>query len=108
GNFTGAGRRDVATANSASDISVLLGNGDGGLTPAVNYALPGVPQSLVVGDFNGDGHKDIAVFEDLPRNTSDPNDIYGDTPPGVVSVLPGRGDGTFGAPINTTVIPAAP
>lgn len=29
-------------------------------------------------------------------------------PPGVVSILLGRGDGTFGAPINTTVIPAVP
>ncbi len=107
GNFTGAGRRDVVTANAASDVSVLLGKGDGTLAPAVNYALPGVPQSLALGDFNGDGHEDIAVFEDLPR-TSNPNDPYGNTPAGVVSVLPGRGDGTFGAPINTTVIPAAP
>jgi hypothetical protein len=107
GNFTGAGRRDVVTANGASDVSVLLGNGHGGLARAVNYTLPGVPQSLVVGDFNGDGHQDIAVFEDLPP-TSNPNDPYGNTPAGVVSVLPGRGDGTFGAPVNTTVIPAAP
>lgn len=108
GDFTGHGRRDVVTANSAGDISVLLGNGRGGLAPAVNYQLPGVPQSLAIGDFTGDGHQDIAVFENLPRNTNDPNDIFGDTPPGVVSVFPGRGDGTFGAPINTTVIPAQP
>ncbi len=108
GNFTGAGRHDIVTTNTTG-ISVLLGNGNGngGLAPAVNYALPGVPQSVVVGDFNGDGHPDIATFENLPP-TPNPTNSYGNTPAGVVSVLLGHGDGTFGTPINTTVIPAAP
>ncbi len=107
-DFTGHGRRDIVTADGSSELSVLLGNGAGRLAPAVNYALPGTPQSLAIGDFTGNGHQDIAVFEDEPRNTDDPNDVFGDTPPGVVSVLLGRGDGTFGAPINTTVFPAQP
>jgi FG-GAP-like repeat len=107
GNFTGAGRRDVVTANGTGNVSVLLGNGHGGLGAPVSYALSAAPQTLAIGDFNGDGHEDIATFEDLPP-TPNPNDPYGNTSAGVVSVLLGNGGGTFGAAVNTTVIPAEP
>ncbi len=108
GNFTGAGRRDIVTIDSTG-LSVLLGDGHGGLGAPDHIALPGPPQTLALGDFNGDGHQDIATFEDLP-GTPNPNEPYlpGNSPAGVVTVLPGHGDGTFGNPISTTIISAQP
>jgi hypothetical protein len=48
--------------------------------PAVDYAVGDMPRSVIVGDFRGDGHLDLAVAN-----------IGSDT----VSVLLGNGDGTF-------------
>jgi hypothetical protein len=66
-NLAGNGPTDLAIANSASDnVTVLLGNGSGQFTPAAGspFALPadagGSPQSIAVGDFNGDD-ADLAV-----------------------------------------------
>jgi hypothetical protein len=94
GDFNGDGKPDLAVANEFSDdVSILLGHGDGTFSPAVNYALgkpPSYPQlvfpdpvrplSLAVGDFNGDGKSDLAVAD------------FG---AGTISILLGRGDGTF-------------
>ena len=54
--------------------------------PAKTYGLGVDPTIVVVGDFNGDGHLDLAV-----ANTGDVDDNPGNT----VSVLLGNGDGTF-------------
>ena len=59
---------------------MLLGNGDGTFQPQVTYAVGSVPDAIVAGDFNGDGHLDLAVANG-GANT--------------VSVLLGNGDGTF-------------
>ena len=81
GDFNGDGRTDLAIANSgSSDVSVLLGNGDGTFQPQVTYAVGIDPYALVAGDFNGDGRPDLAVAN------SGSNDV---------SVLLGNGDGTF-------------
>src|SRR6185437_29182 len=53
--------------------------------PATGYAVGSSPQSVVVGDFNGDGKVDLAVL-----NTGSNN----------VSILLGNGDGTFQAAKN--------
>ena len=43
-------------------VSVLLGNGDGTFQPQVTYAVGVSAQtSSCAGDFNGDGHTDLAV-----------------------------------------------
>ena len=65
GDFNGDGRQDLgAIANTASGtVSVLLGNGTGGIgdgtfTAAASPATGSGPQSVAVGDFNGDGRQD--------------------------------------------------
>jgi len=61
-DINGDGRLDVIVTNSdTKTISVLLGNGDGTLRPAVPYDVALGPQSIVTGDFNGDGRTDLAI-----------------------------------------------
>jgi hypothetical protein len=94
GDFNGDGRLDLAVANSGDNtVSVLLGNGDGTFAPQVTYAVGSSPEFLLAGDFNGDGRLDLAV-----ANAGNYPDFAG-----IVSVLLGNGDGTFQAPITTTV-----
>ena len=40
---------------------MLLSNGDGTFAPPVTYAVGVDPDAIVAGDFNGDGHLDLAV-----------------------------------------------
>ncbi len=83
GDFNGDGKLDlvsVGPTDGPSQISVLLGDGDGTFQPQVPYTVGGAGISVVVGDFNGDGFEDIATAN-----------IGDDT----VSILLGRGDGTF-------------
>ncbi len=85
GDFNSDGRLDLAVAEdfgntSASQIAVLLGNGDGTFQPPVTYAVETSPDAIVAGDFNGDGRTDLAIAN---FNSND------------VSVLMGNGGGTF-------------
>jgi hypothetical protein len=70
----------VANANS-NTVSVLLGNGDGSFQAHADYATGTEPESVAVGDFNGDGKLDLVVANANAGTT--------------VSVLLGNGDGTF-------------
>jgi len=90
GDFNGDGIPDLATANCGActegqpddTVTVLLGNGDGTFTLKSSPTAGNAPDSLAVGDFNGDGILDLAV-----------SDLYGlDS---TVTVLLGNGDGTF-------------
>jgi hypothetical protein len=79
---------DIAISVTTTDsVAVLLGNGDGTFQPAVNYAVGGGPQGIATGDVNGDGNPDVISADEC-----------GDDPAcraGTVSVLLGRGEGTF-------------
>jgi hypothetical protein len=64
GDFNGDGKLDIVTANSGDNsITVLLGDGSGGFTPAAGspFAVGTNPQSVAAGDFNGDGALDIVA-----------------------------------------------
>ncbi|PYJ96801.1 MAG: VCBS repeat-containing protein [Verrucomicrobia bacterium] len=92
GDFNGDDKPDVAVANLGStNVSVLLGKGDGTFQAAVNFAAGTNPVSVAIGDFNGDGKSDLAVAitGTYPAYTN-----------GGVSVLLGKGDGTFEAAVN--------
>jgi hypothetical protein len=85
GDFNGDGFSDKAVVNQGGNsVSILLGTGDGNFQPAVSYMVGELPTAIVAGDFNHDGHLDLAV-----ANYGDP--MHG----GNVSILLGRGDGTF-------------
>lgn len=66
-DFNGDQKLDVAVTNfgtqavPGNEISVLLGNGQGGFGPATQFAVAAFPQAVAVGDFNGDGRPDLVV-----------------------------------------------
>jgi hypothetical protein len=80
--------------NGNTPVSVLLGNGDGTFaTPVgVNTGATSVA-SIVVGDFTGDGKADIVTSNNASAGPGVPS----------LSVLAGKGDGTFAAPVTTTI-----
>ena len=57
GDFNRDGKLDLAVANKGSNnVSILLGNGDGTFQSTVNVGAGiAAPESIFVGDFNGDG-----------------------------------------------------
>ncbi len=66
GDFNNDNRLDVAVANRWSDnIGVFAGHGNGSFSNQTTYSTGSgsSPWSVAVGDFNDDGHPDIAVTD---------------------------------------------
>jgi uncharacterized protein (TIGR03437 family) len=92
GDFNGDKKLDVAVVNSGSNnISILTGFGDGSFGNPIIAAVGTNPVGLVAGDFNGDGKLDLAVANGGSSSASTA---------GGISVLLGKGDGTFQAAVN--------
>jgi hypothetical protein len=92
-DFNGDSKVDLATANAGSDnVSVLLGKGDGTFGTAQNFGAADSPWFVTSTDFNDDSKVDLA--------TANAPSIMGDGGLGNVSVLLGKGDGTFGTAQN--------
>jgi hypothetical protein len=97
-DFDGDGNEDLAVATQNSntsgldDVSVLLNDGDGTFGAAREYQVGQFPNSVISADFDENGNADLAVAnacgsdEDVARSCD-----------GNVSVLSGKGDGTFAA-----------
>ena len=92
-DFNNDGKPDVVSRPTATTLAVLLNNGDGTLQTAQTYSVTyPLLRVFAVGDFNGDGNLDIFAFG--RNNNGDPARF--------ISVFPGKGDGTFQSPINTS------
>ncbi|MDC1506065.1 FG-GAP-like repeat-containing protein, partial [Winogradskyella sp.] len=92
GDFNEDGKQDIAVANqnygAGGSVSILIGNGLGVFTVSTPVSVGLDSKDVVIGDFNADGHQDLA--------TTNPND---DT----VSINLGIGDGTFAVKTDISV-----
>jgi VCBS repeat protein len=96
-DFDGDGKLDLAVANEqGSDVSILLGDGKGGFSPAPGSPFPAgpTPNDIALGDFNRDGRLDLASANHETQH---------------LTVLLGRGRGSFspapGSPVAVAVKP---
>lgn len=90
-DVSGDGVLDVVSANAGSGstaVTVLFGNGNGSLRPAVSYSDTPAAFSIAVGDVSGDGVLDIVT-------THHANDS--------VSIRRGNLGGTFGTAVSYSV-----
>jgi hypothetical protein len=83
---------------ASNSVSVFLNSGNGTFPTRKDFATAFGPDSVAVGDFNGDGKLDLAVADYCGSVLG----CNGSTP-GSVSILLGNGDGTFQAHTDLAV-----
>jgi hypothetical protein len=96
-DLNGDGKPDLAVANERSrDVTILLGDGRGGFTPAKGSPFPAGPEpnDIALGDLNRDGKLDLAIANHTAKH---------------LTVLLGDGRGSFapapGSPFAVAVRP---
>ncbi|MGA2449988.1 MAG: VCBS repeat-containing protein, partial [Polyangiaceae bacterium] len=86
GDINGDGAPDVVVSSvfyyPSSVGGILLGHGDGTLSPFTTFSTVDEPSSLVIANLNADGHADL---------------VTGNQNAATLAVMLGNGDGTFGA-----------
>src|ERR1022692_2919911 len=89
GDFNGDGKLDIATINLSDNtgtckcVAIYLGNGDGTFQEPPIITTPSLtPFAIGVGNFDTDGHLDLAVAEEFGGINQ-------------IEILLGNGDGTF-------------
>ena len=105
GDFNGDGVPDLALLWSASlyggpySVTLYFGTGTGTFTTGPTTAATGVQtfDSMVTGDFNGDGKTDLALSSSAPGYDAIS-----------VTVMLNNGDGTFAAPQTTQAYSSTP
>ncbi len=99
-DLTGNGKLDLVVSNLAGPnnlgngvLGVLLGKGDGTFKPVLTFGSGGYgASSVAIADVNGDGVPDVLVANTCVSSSNCAN--------GTVSVLLGRGNGTFKSPVT--------
>lgn len=93
---TNAAFQDIAVTNAVNNtVTILKNNANGTFTIGNIYSVGTDPDFIAVGDFNGDGHTDLAVANCGACNMSNGSGSN-------ISILYGNGDGTFQAPTAAT------
>ena len=92
-------RTSSGLQSSGEGALVYLNNGTGGFTAGSIYEAGRNPAEAVLADFNGDGVPDL-FYSEYPATDATPT-YYGS------QLMLGKGDGTFGSPIETQIPPAS-
>ena len=82
------GSEDIVALNG-TNLSVLLGNGDGTFAAPTSTTVSGTVGGFVAGDFNRDGKVDLVANVTTQQATNE------------LLFFAGKGNGTFAAPITT-------
>jgi len=96
-DFNGDQIPDLVVANSPQfsgpgSVSVLLGVGDGSFQAPASFVVSGAANAVAVGDFNGDGFKDVVVSQTSFSAA------------GSISELLGNGDGTLQSAAKINIV----
>ena len=93
GDFNNDHKLDLAVAHHDSNsVTIVPGHGDGTFGAGATFPVGSKPTFLVAGDFNRDGNLDLAVVNS--------GSIFMSNDTGGLSILLGKGDGTFQNAVN--------